>query len=526
MSPFEIEQEMRPPARIKVIGIGGGGCNAVDGMIASGLANVEFHVLNTDAQALMRTRCSNRLQIGAEVTGGLGCGGDPLMGEKAATASKEAIQKILEGTDMVFLAAGLGGGTGTGATPVIAQMAKEKGILTVAIVTRPFHFEGPQRMQKALQGLEKLRQYVDTLIVVSNDRLLEVVGVKATLLEAFALANSVLAQGVQSISDLISRPGLINLDFADVRAIMGERGGAVMGVGVGKGENRAEEAVKKACSSPLLDKIQIDGATGILICINGPADLRLSEINAATTMVYKAADPNANIIFGVVVDEDLSDEVRVTIIATGFAEDMRQGAQKKVDDEQLKSATSGLPLDSKLKAIFAGRGEKPTQPEPPPSAPPAPGQARSATAPATEPPQAQTGQPARPRPAAAQAPESGTAPLPPPRFPDIPRRSPAGPSGWTGGESRFWSNEGKTATPSPATDSQDMETAESDDMSQYYPPDDTTAESVDFGRISLDSRREVVGDEPSQQPGYGASGPDTTDLETPTYLRKRRDISL
>ncbi|MCX8037044.1 MAG: cell division protein FtsZ [Candidatus Sumerlaeia bacterium] len=523
MSPFEIEQETRPPARIKVIGIGGGGCNAVDGMIASGLANVEFHVLNTDAQALTRTQCPHRLQIGAEVTGGLGCGGDPLMGEKAATASKEAIQKILEGTDMVFLAAGLGGGTGTGATPVIAQMAKEKGILTVAIVTRPFQFEGPQRMQKALQGLEKLRQYVDTLIVVSNDRLLEVVGTKATLLEAFALANSVLAQGVQSISDLISRPGLINLDFADVRAIMGERGGAVMGVGVGKGENRAEEAVKKACSSPLLDKIQINGATGVLLCINGPNDLRLSEINAATTMVYKAADPNANIIFGVVVDEDLSDEVRVTIIATGFTEDMRQAAQKKPDDEQLKSATSGMPLDSKLKAIFAGRSEKPTPTEPPPVPPSMPGPARPATPLPTEHPTGGTGPIPRPRPAAEQPPESSSSPLPPPRFPDIPRRNPAGPSAWTGGESRFWSNEGSTGAASAATGREDLDTEESDSMSQYYPPEDSTAENPDFGRISLDARREITGDE-APQSRYGDSGADS-DLETPTYLRKRRDLS-
>jgi len=514
MAPFEIEQDTRPPARIKVVGLGGGGCNAVDGMIASGLANVEFHALNTDFQALQRTRCPNRLQIGVEVTEGLGCGGDPLMGEKAANAAKEQIRQILEGADMVFLAAGLGGGTGTGATPVVAQMAKEAGILTVAIVTRPFQFEGPQRMQKAQQGIEKLREYVDTLIVVSNDRLLEVVGSKATLIEAFGLANSVLAQGVQSISDLISVPGLINLDFADVRAIMGERGGAVMGVGMGKGENRAEEAVKKACSSPLLDKIEIDGATGVLICIMGPSDLRLSEINTATTMVYKAADPQANIIFGAVVDENLTDEVRVTIIATGFAEDLKRQAEKKVDDERLTSPTSPVSLRSKLESMLSARGEKPpvaetTPPTPPASPTPAPSPRPNV------PPEAQ----APPRPRASASSESPTSQAPPsPRFPEFPRRNSGGPVAW---DPKIVVEE----KPGAGVSTSEIGVEESEEELRSAPIfHDRQAESddeIDFDRIPMDARQEVGGEE---RPSHFVEETTETDLETPSYLRRRRGL--
>jgi len=510
MAPFEIEQETRPPARIKVIGIGGGGCNAVDGMIASGLANVEFHALNTDVQALGRTRCPNRLQIGPEVTSGLGCGGDPLAGEKSASTSKEPIAKILQGADMVFLAAGLGGGTGTGASPVIAQMAKEAGILTVAVVTRPFHFEGPQRMQKAAQGIDKLREYVDTLIVVSNDRLLEVVGSKATLIEAFGLANSVLAQGVQSISDLISQPGLINLDFADVRSIMGERGGAVMGVGVGKGENRAEEAVKKACSSPLLDKIEIDGATGVLICITGPADLRLAEINIATTMVYKAGDEQANIIFGAVVDENLTDEVRVTIIATGFAEELRNQSQKQQADERLGSPTSAVSLRSKLESMLSsGAGSKHATPVPvePPAAP-APAAARSAPPMETQTP------PPRPRPVG--SPE-GQAPPPPPRFPEFPRRNPGSPVAW---EPRIIV-EGKPGSISTVSDGQTEEVEESDVAPLFRELDAATDEEIDFDRIPMDARHDVTGEDDSRRFREETT---ETDLETPSYLRRRRDL--
>jgi len=518
MAPFEIEQDIRPPARIKVIGIGGGGCNAVDGMIASGLANVEFHALNTDAQALSRTRCPNRLQIGAEVTAGLGCGGDPLTGEKSAAAAKDQIRLILEGTDMVFLAAGLGGGTGTGATPVIAQMAKEGGILTVAIVTRPFQFEGPQRMQKAQQGIEKLREYVDTLIVVSNDRLLEVVGSKATLLEAFAMANNVLAQGVQSISDLISVPGLINLDFADVRSIMGERGGAVMGVGIGKGENRGEEAVKKACSSPLLDKIEIDGATGVLICVTGPSDLRLSEIGTATTMVYKAADPQANIIFGAVVDPGLTDEVRVTIIATGFAEDLKRQSRKE-GEERLSSPTSSVSLRSKLESMLSGKGEKTGAPEAAPSPSPAgPRPTATPESPASARPRG-SGSSVGVAPVAPSPEPSPTSP-PPPRFPEFPRRTAGNPPiAW---EPKIVI-EGKPAT---VLSESEVGVQQSDEDNRITPVfqefESVTEDDIDFERISMDGRQEVRGEE---RPARFAEGTTEPDLETPSFLRRRRDLS-
>ena len=315
---IQFENEYPSTAKIKVVGVGGGGTNAVDSMMDQGLRGVEFYVINTDAQALARSPVPTKIQIGKELTLGRGAGADPSIGSKAAVDAKDEITKALQGADMVFITAGLGGGTGTGAAPVVAEIAKSMGILTVAVVSRPFRFEGPQRMRKANEGLDRLREFVDTCIIVSNDRLLEVVGQKATVVDAFNIANNVLSSGVSSISDLISVPGLINVDFADVRTIMNETGGAVMGVGAGKGENRAVEAVRKACSSPLLDKIVIDGARGVLICVTGGSDMTLHEINEATTMVYEAAAEDANIIFGAVIDERLKDEVRVTIIATGF----------------------------------------------------------------------------------------------------------------------------------------------------------------------------------------------------------------
>lgn len=499
MPPFEIERDARPPARIKVIGIGGGGCNAVDGMMASGLDNVEFHALNTDIQALSRTSCPNRLQIGSEATAGLGCGGDPMAGERAASATKDQIREILEDADMVFLTAGLGGGTGTGATPVIAQMAKEANILTVAIVTRPFSFEGPQRMEKAQMGLGKLREYVDTLIVVTNDRLLEVVGSKATLLEAFSVANTVLAQGVRSISDLIAEPGLINLDFADVRAIMGERGGAVMGVGVGKGENRAEEAVKKACSSPLLDKIEIDGATGVLICIAGPPDLRLSEINAATAMVYQAAENDANIIFGAVVNEDLSDEMRVTIIATGFTEDLKraEGEGKKEDEEdgKLTARNSRVSLRSKLEAMLAGQADKAEE-----------NTARTAAGAGTA------------RAALREEDTRETIP-PPPRFPEP--RSGARLQSAAAKPEVAVEDAPPPMAPTPAVQP-DFNRPESGATTDVLPDLETAPEEdIDFESIPIDARREVIGGEPT--PHFGETSSES-DYDGPAFLRRRRDL--
>ncbi len=324
MPDFVLDHEPAGFARIKVVGVGGGGCNAVDSMFDIGLQNVEFYVINSDLQALKRSKCPNRIQIGAEKTQGRGCGADPSLGEKCMLEAKEEMVETLRGADIVFVTAGLGGGTGTGAAPVVAQAAKELGILTVAIVTKPFQFEGPRRMKSAEAALEKFRDACDTMIVINNQRLLDVVGPKVPMKEAFKVADNVLAQAVSSISDLVCTPGLINVDFNDVRTIMGGRGGAVMGVGVGKGENRAAEAVKKATSSPLLDKIVIDGATGVLICITGGPDMSLMEVNEATQMVHEAADPDAEIIFGAVIDESMTDQLRVTIIATGFPDDVQR----------------------------------------------------------------------------------------------------------------------------------------------------------------------------------------------------------
>lgn len=330
MPDFVLDHEPSGFARIKVVGVGGGGCNAVDSMFDLGLQNVEFYVINSDLQALKRSKCPNRIQIGAELTKGRGCGAAPQLGEKCMMDAREEMMETLAGADIVFVTAGLGGGTGTGAAPVVAQIAKEMGILTVAVVTKPFKFEGPRRLKSAEGGLEKLRENCDTMVVINNERLLEHVGPKVPIKDAFKVADNVLAQGVVSISDLVATPGLINVDFNDVRTIMGGKGGAVMGVGVGKGENRAAEAVKKATSSPLLDKIVIDGATGVLICITGGPDMTLQEVSEATQMVHGAADPDAEIIFGAVIDESMTDQIRVTIIATGFPDDV-QRRQMRVD---------------------------------------------------------------------------------------------------------------------------------------------------------------------------------------------------
>lgn len=321
MPDFVLDHEPDGFARIKVVGVGGGGCNAVDSMFDIGLQNVEFYVINSDLQALKRSKCPNRIQIGAERTKGRGCGASPQLGEQCMLDAKDELAETLAGADIVFVTSGLGGGTGTGAGPVVAQIAKELGILTVAVVTRPFMFEGPRRMKSAEAGIAKLRDACDTMIVLNNERLLEVCGPKVPMKDAFKIADNVLAQAVTSISDLVSTPGLINVDFNDIRTIMTGKGGAVMGVGVGKGENRAAEAVKKATSSPLLDKIVIDGATGVLICITGGQDMTLSEVNEATRMIQEAAHSDAEIIFGAVVDESLTDTMRVTLIATGFSDD-------------------------------------------------------------------------------------------------------------------------------------------------------------------------------------------------------------
>ncbi len=304
-------------AHIKVVGIGGGGCNAVERMIKEGLQGVEFIAINTDAQALMLSSAPTRVRIGEKLTRGLGSGGNPEQGRKAAEESQEALYNVLRGADMVFVTGGMGGGTGTGAASIVAQIGRELGALTIGVVTRPFAFEGSRRIQVAEAGIEKLKEQADTLIVIPNDRLLQIVDKHANLQDAFRIADDVLRQGVQGISELITVPGLINLDFADVRTIMSEGGAALMAVGTGRGEERAKMAAEQAISSQLLD-ITIDGARGILFNVTGGPDLTLFEVNQAAAIIKETAHPDVNLIFGAVIDQNMDDEVRVTVIATGF----------------------------------------------------------------------------------------------------------------------------------------------------------------------------------------------------------------
>ncbi len=304
-------------AHIKVVGVGGGGCNAVERMIKEGLQGVEFIAVNTDAQALMLSSAPTRVRIGEKLTRGLGSGGNPEQGRKAAEESAEALYNVLRGSDMVFVTSGMGGGTGTGACPIVSQIAREVGALTIGVVTRPFTFEGSRRIQSAEAGIEKLKEQADTLIVIPNDRLLQIVDKRASLQDSFRVADDVLRQGVQGISELITVPGLINLDFADVRTIMSEGGAALMAVGSGKGDERARMAAEQAISSQLLD-ITIDGARGILFNVTGGPDLTLFEVNQAAAIIKETAHPDVNLIFGAVIDPNMGDEVRVTVIATGF----------------------------------------------------------------------------------------------------------------------------------------------------------------------------------------------------------------
>jgi len=314
---LEFDMETDQFAQIKVIGVGGGGSNAVNRMIASGLSGVEFIAVNTDSQALNMSQANLKLQLGQNLTKGLGAGADPEIGKRAAEESKEELEQALKGADMVFVTAGMGGGTGTGAAPIIAETARELGALTVGVCTKPFRFEGKKRQRQAETGIEEIRKTVDSLIIIPNDRLLQVVEKKTTMMEAFNVADRVLLQGVQGISDLITVPGLINLDFADVKTIMANTGTALMGIGTSHDENRAAEAAKSAILSPLLET-SIEGAQGILMNITGGSNLGLMEANEAADIVAEAAAEDANIIFGAVIDENLEDEIRVTVIATGF----------------------------------------------------------------------------------------------------------------------------------------------------------------------------------------------------------------
>ncbi len=304
-------------ARIEVIGVGGGGSNAVNRMIASDLQGVGYRVLNTDAQALLQSASQKRIQLGMKLTRGLGAGGNPVIGQKAAEESRTELQESLQGTDLVFIAVGMGGGTGTGAAPILAEVAKEVGALTVGIVTKPFSFEGRKRMRQAEEGIARLAESVDTLIVIPNDRLRDAIA-GAPLQEAFRTADDVLRMGVKGISDIITKPGLVNVDFADVRSVMADAGTALLGIGVGSGRSRAIEAAQAAISSPLLESARIDGAKGCVINISGGKDMTLEDMTTASEVIYEVVDPDANIIVGAVVDERLEGEIHVTVIATGF----------------------------------------------------------------------------------------------------------------------------------------------------------------------------------------------------------------
>src|SRR6059036_1299574 len=331
-------------AVIKVVGVGGGGTNAVNRMVDAGLSGVEFIAVNTDAQALMGCDADVKIHIGSAATRGLGAGADPAVGLAAAQQSRDELKEALKGADMIFITAGEGGGTGTGAAPVVAELGRELGALTVGVVTKPFGFEGRRRSQQAEQGIESLRDRLETLIVIENDRLLQVVEKQTSVVDAFRQADDVLRQGVQGITDLITVPGLVNLDFADVRTIMRDAGSALMGIGTAAGENRAAEAARTAVSSPLLEA-SIEGATGILLNVTGGSEIGLFEVNEAAEVVTSAADQNANVIFGAVINDSLKDEVRVTVIATGFGAIRRRRARQPVATEPLRRERDSEPFE-------------------------------------------------------------------------------------------------------------------------------------------------------------------------------------
>ncbi len=342
---FEFDIEDSQYANIKVVGVGGGGSNAVNRMIKAGLQGVQFVALNTDAQALSLSEASDKIQLGEKLTKGLGAGSDPEIGKRSAEESKEQIRSVLEGADMVFITAGMGGGTGTGAAPIVAEIAKEVSALTVGVVTKPFSFEGRRRQSQAEKGIEVMKSKVDTLITIPNGRLLQVVEKRTTIVEAFRIADDVLRQGVQGISNLITVPGLINLDFADVRAIMTNAGSALMGIGEASGDDRAAQAAKQAISSPLLEA-SIKGAKGILLSLCGSSNLGLCEVNEVAEIVAETADSDANIIFGAVIDEELQDQIFVTVIATGFEQTDRIAklkAETELDIKPFRSEDLDIP---------------------------------------------------------------------------------------------------------------------------------------------------------------------------------------
>lgn len=349
---FELMNDHEQEAVIKVIGVGGGGGNAVEHMVREKLEGVEFLAINTDAQALRNSSADSTLQIGGEITKGLGAGANPEVGRDAALEDADAIRELLNGADMVFIAAGMGGGTGTGAAPVVAQIAKELGILTVAVVTKPFAFEGKKRLNYAQQGINELAKHVDSLITIPNDKLLKVLGRGISLLDAFRAANDVLLGAVQGIAELITRPGLINVDFADVRTVMREMGTAMMGTGTATGEDRAEEAAEKAISSPLLEDVDLAGARGILVNITAGLDMTIEEFETVGNAVKAFASENATVVVGTVLDPEITDELRVTVVATGI------GAERKPDITLVKSGTSNRD-DNGMRQVETVREEQP-----------------------------------------------------------------------------------------------------------------------------------------------------------------------
>ena len=354
--PLEIDVEQDSIARIKVIGVGGAGNNAVNRMIDHGLTGAEFYAVNTDKQALLLSRAKNKVQIGEKLTSGLGVGGDPVIGKRAAEESIEELSTMVEGANLVYIAAGLGGGTGTGAAPVIAELARQKNILTVAVVTMPFMFEGGQRITRAKNGHETLCEVVDTIVTIPNDKLLQVIGKGTSMLEAFRVADDVLRQGIQGITDLIVKPALVNLDFADVRTVMMERGVAHMGIGMGYGDNKTMDAAKQAIQSPLLET-SIEGARGILYNVTGDPTIGLLEIEEAANLIRQAADPEANIFFGADTDDTLEDEVRITVIATGFdgvRKPRPEAIQEELGDSEDEDEPGFIPVKPEKKEPIIG----------------------------------------------------------------------------------------------------------------------------------------------------------------------------
>ena len=357
---FSFQEEPQSPVRIKVIGVGGAGCNAVNTMITGGLCRVDFVAANTDVQALERSQASYKIQIGPERTRGLGAGAKPEVGRDAALESKDEIRESLVGADMVFVTAGMGGGTGTGAAPIVASIARELGILTVAVVTKPFQYEGHRRMSHAEEGIRDLGRHVDTLLIIPNQRLLGIVDKATPLLDAFKVADDVLRQAIQGIADVITTIGLVNVDFADVRTIMAHTGRAVMGIGIGRGANRAQEAAQKAICSPLLEEGSVEGARGVLLNITGGPNMSLHEVEEAASIVQHAADAEANIIVGQVINPEIGDDLIVTVIATGFEREEQPAARPAVTAERPAARTpNGRPAQQVLTGVHAAGSDRP-----------------------------------------------------------------------------------------------------------------------------------------------------------------------